>query len=108
MVLMVKKISSRFCDSSQLLQTLGAHRFGALNGQPQRSVPDQRREAAERSRHAEQNRVVAHFRHAVVLEQNARVGVHVGPGVLHLAEFGQDGRDHFVDLGNQLKTKVNR
>eukprot|EP00963_Diacronema_lutheri_P011688 scaffold1431_cov346-Pavlova_lutheri.AAC.33 len=44
----------------------------------------------------------------VVLQENSTVGVHVGPGVLHLACLLQDPGDHLVQLGYQLEHGIIR
>lgn len=43
--------------------------LGPLDGQAERARPDHLRQAAERARHAEHHRVVAHLRQAVILQQ---------------------------------------
>ncbi len=42
--------------------------------------------------------VVVHLLHAVVLEEDARVSVHVGPGVLDLAGVNENGGHNGVQL----------
>ena len=48
--------------------------------------------------YSEENSVVVHFLHAVILKQNAGVGIHIGPGVLDLSGFSQDGWHDHVKL----------
>ena len=55
---------------------------------------------------SEKNGVVVHLLHAVVLEQDTGVSVHIGPGVLHLSGFGQNWRDEHVELRDELEHLV--
>ena len=48
--------------------------------------------------YSEENSVIVHFLHAVILKQNAGVGIHIGPGVLDLSGFSQDGWHDHVKL----------
>lgn len=87
-----------------LHQEIGAEGLGPLDGQAEGTGPDVVGEDAEGSGDAEQHGVVVHLVHAVVLEQDTGVGVHVGPGVLDLAGLQEDRRHDFVDLRHQLWT----
>jgi hypothetical protein len=55
---------------------------------------------------SKKNCVVVHFLHAVVLEQDTRVSVHIGPGVLHLSSFCQNWWDEHVQLRDELEHLV--
>ncbi|CAN8021823.1 unnamed protein product, partial [Ixodes persulcatus] len=101
--------------ADELHESLGGHGLGSLDGESQGAVPDERGKDAERPRHSEQHGVVLHLLHAVVLREkkgggampsDSRVGVHVGPGVLDLAELEQDRGHHAVDLAHQLEHGV--
>ena len=60
----------------------------------------------EGSADTEKNSVVVHLLHAVVLEKDARVGVHIGPWVLDLAGLNEDGRNDGVQLADQVEHLV--
>lgn len=51
-------------------QELGAERLGPLDGEAECARPHQLGQAAERARHAEHYRVVAHLLQTVILETN--------------------------------------
>ena len=90
----------------ELDEAVGGHGLGPLERQAEGAVPDERGQRAEGARHAEEDRVVRHLRHAVVLQQDAAVGVHVGPRVLDLAQVEQDARHHVVELRHQVEHLV--
>ena len=60
----------------------------------------------ESSADTKEHSVVVHFLHAVVLQQDSGVGIHIGPGVLDLAGFVQDRWDNHVHVGYQLEQLV--
>ena len=55
---------------------------------------------------AEQDGVVIHFLHSVVLQQHTRVRIHIGPRVLDLACLEQDRRHQVVELADQLEQGI--
>ena len=81
-----------------LHEGLGAERFGPLDGKTKGAVPDERGQDAKSATHAEHDRVIIHFRQAVVLKQNSRVSVNVGPGVLRLSLLQKNVRHQLVHL----------
>ena len=60
----------------------------------------------ESSADSEENGVVVHLLHDVVLEQDTGVGVHIGPGVLDLASFSENWWDNHVQVGHELEHLV--
>ena len=55
---------------------------------------------------SEQDGVVVHLLHSVVLQQHAGVRIHIGPGVLDLARLEQDRRHEVVELADQLEQGI--
>ena len=72
--------------------------FWSFDGQAEGTVPDEGSQDAKSSGDAEQDSVVVHFLHAVVLQQDTGMGVYIGPWVLHFAGLGEDWWHHLVDL----------
>ena len=60
----------------------------------------------ESSADTKEDSVVVHFLHAVVLQQDSGVSVHIGPGVLDLAGLVQDGWHNHVHVGHQLEKLI--
>lgn len=85
---------------------VGGEGLGTLDGQAESAIPDEGGEHAEGTGHAKQYGVVVHLLHAVVLQQDTGVGIYIGPGVLHLAGFGEDWGHHLVDLGDKLEQLI--
>lgn len=83
-----------------------AHALRPLQRQAKDAVPGQGGKHTEGARDAKEHGVVAGLLQAVVLQQDAAVGVDVGPGVLGLAVLEQHGRDHVVELADQLEHGV--
>ena len=77
--------------------------FGTFDGQAQSTIPDEGGQHTESAGYTEQDGVVVHFLHAVVLQQDTGVSIYIGPGVLDLAGFSEDWGHDLVDLGNQLE-----
>eukprot|EP00754_Rhynchopus_humris_P004259 Rhum_TRINITY_DN12180_c0_g1::Rhum_TRINITY_DN12180_c0_g1_i2::g.49956::m.49956 len=82
--------------------------LGALNGLAQGAVPHQRRQDTNATRHTEEDGVVVRLLQAVVLEQHARVRVHVRPRVLRLAVLREDARRDLVHRVDELEQLVIR
>ena len=57
-------------------------------------------------RYSEENGVVVHLLHAKVLEEHTGVGIHVGPGVLHLASLKEDRGHQLIQLRHHLEQLV--
>ena len=70
------------------------------------AVPGERGEDTKSARDAKEHGVVVHLLEAVVLEENARVGIDVGPGVLGLALLEKDRRDNLVEASNEVDEGV--
>lgn len=77
-----------------------------LNGGTNGTVNDELGQDTNGTRHAEEHGVVVGLGQTVVLEQDTRVGVNVGVGVLGLAVLGQDAGGDLVDLADQLEHRV--
>lgn len=56
------------------------------------TIPDQLSGDTESTRNTEENSVVILFSETVVLEEDTRVGIHVGPRVLGLTVFSKNSR----------------
>ena len=91
---------------NDVLEGLGGHGLGALEGEAKTAGPDEVSEAAERAGDSEEDGVVLHLGEAVVLEEDTRVGINVGPGVLGLALLGEDLGHDVVELGGELEERV--
>ena len=63
-------------------------------------------ELTKRPAYAEQDGVVIHLLHSVVLQQHTRVRIHIGPRVLDLARLEQDRRHQVVELTDQLEEGI--
>eukprot|EP00050_Salpingoeca_kvevrii_P005737 m.285352 g.285352 ORF g.285352 m.285352 type:complete len:487 (+) comp11360_c0_seq1:18-1478(+) len=90
----------------KLLETLRAHALGALDGEAESAVPGERGEDTKSTRDAKENGVVVHLLEAVVLEEDARVGIDIGPWVLGLALLEEDWRNNLVEASNELDKLV--
>ncbi len=76
---------SSTCLGADLVQdTLEVDALGALDGQTQRSVPDELCERPKTTADTECGGVVECLLEAVVVEENAGGGVDIGEGVLRL------------------------
>eukprot|EP00657_Telonema_sp_P-1_P009617 TRINITY_DN3854_c0_g1_i2.p1 TRINITY_DN3854_c0_g1~~TRINITY_DN3854_c0_g1_i2.p1 ORF type:complete len:235 (-),score=80.32 TRINITY_DN3854_c0_g1_i2:83-787(-) len=80
-----------------LEESLRGDGFWALDGAALDAVPDESGEDAELTADAEENGVEVLLLHAVVLEEDARVGIDVGEGVLGLSVLGEDVGHDLVD-----------
>lgn len=91
------KIASNFSES------FGAHTLWPLEWKTQCSGPDHLGQATKSSRDSEENGVVLHLGHTVVLKQDAGVSVYIWPWVLGFTLGEKDIWNHFVDLGDQFE-----
>lgn len=85
---------------------LGGEGLGALNGGTDGAVNDELGQDTNGTGDTEENGVVVGLSQTVVLEENTRVGVDVGEGVLGLAVLGQNLGGDLVDLADQLEHGV--
>jgi len=92
----------------EFLEAFSGHRFWSLKGESYSSGPDHLGEATKSSGDTEENSVVFHLCHVVVLEKDTRVGIYVGPWVLSLALLEEDVWDDLVELGDELEELVVR
>jgi hypothetical protein len=92
--------------ADQLGVGLGAERLGPLNGGTDGTVDDELGKHTKSARHTEENSVVVLLSEAVVLEEDTRVSVDVGVGVLGLAVLGEDAGGDLVDLADELEHGV--
>ena len=88
------------------LERLCAHGLWSLNGEAEGTVPDKRRQDTERARHAKQHRVKVLLSKAVVGEEDAAVGIDVGPGVGSLALLKQNVGHNLVQLAHKAEELV--
>mmetsp|Transcript_7078 Transcript_7078/g.21611 ORF Transcript_7078/g.21611 Transcript_7078/m.21611 type:complete len:462 (+) Transcript_7078:264-1649(+) len=86
----------------------GGDGLGPLEGKAEGAVPEELGEGAEGAGDAEEDGVVVVLGEAVVPEEDARVGVDVGVGVLGLAVLGEDGGHDRVDSVDDLEEGVVR
>lgn len=77
-----------------------------LNGGTDGTVNDELGKDTNGTRHTEEYGVVVGLSQTVVLQQDTRVSVNIGVGVLGLAMLGQNARGDFVDLADQLEHGV--
>lgn len=93
-------------DVEELLEAAGGHRLWPFEWETEGTVPGEGREDAHGTGYAEENRVVVHLGEAVVLEEDARVGVDVWPRVLGLSVLLQDVWDKAEDLLDKVDVVV--
>ena len=79
-----------------------------LNGGTDSAVNDELGEDTNGTRNTEEDSVVAGLSQAIVLEEDTRMGIHVGVGVLSLAVLGKNLGGDLVDLTDELEHGVVR
>lgn len=79
-------------STKHLLEVGGAVRLWTFQRHAQSTVPDQLSSNTQGTRDTKEDGVVVLFLQAIVLEQDTRVGVDVGPRVLGLAVFSKNTR----------------
>lgn len=77
-----------------------------LNGGTDGAVNDELGKHTNGTRHTKEDSVVVGLGQAIVLEENTRVGIDVGVGVLGLAVLGEDLGGDLVDLADELEHGV--
>ena len=70
------------------------------------TIPDELSSNAEGTGDTKQDGVEVHLVHAVVGQEDTRVSIDIGPGVLGLASFEEDVGNEVVDLANQLEVLI--
>ena len=99
-----------YCDFllslESLLDGIRGERLGTLDGEAERTIPDELRQDTQSTRNTKQDCVVILFRHSIVLQKDTTVSIHVGPWVLGLSMFGQHVGNNVVELGDQLEQGV--
>ena len=93
---------------AEVLDEARRERLRALEGQPQRAVPEDLRQSADGPRHAEEDRVVLVLREAVVPQQHAGVGIDVRGGIRRLAVLCQNTGHHFINRVDDLEQFIIR
>merc|ERR1712167_382109 len=93
---------------AEVLDEARRERLRALEGQPQRAVPEDLRQSTDGARHAEEDRVVLVLREAVVPQQHAGVGVDVRVGIRRLAVLRQHAGHDLVDRVDDLEQFIIR
>lgn len=91
---------------AKLNPLLSGERLGALNGRADSAVNDELGKDTNGAGNTKEDGVVAGLGQAVVLEENTRVGIDVGEGVLGLAVLSQDTRGNLVNLADKLEHGV--
>ena len=92
--------------SKHLLDVLSGEGLGPLQRHTQSSVPNELGSNTQSSGNTKENGVVVLLGESVSRQQDTRVGIDVGPGVLGLAGLQQDVGGDLVDLGNELEELV--
>jgi len=82
---------------------LGAETLWSLEWKAKCSAPDHLTQAAQCTADAEEDGVVLHFGHTVVLEKDATVSIYVWPWVLSFALGQENIWNNFVDLSDELE-----
>lgn len=98
-----------FClelEANELSVLLGGEGLGSLNGGTDGTVDDELGKDTKGSGDTKEDSVVGLLSQAVVLQQDTRVGVHIGPGVLGLAVLGEDLGGNLVDGGDEVEQVV--
>lgn len=90
----------------ELDESFGRVRLWSLEGKTHSTGPDELREASKSAGDSEEDGVEGHFSHAEVGEENSRVSVHIGPGVLGLALSEEDIRSDLVEVGDELEEVI--
>jgi hypothetical protein len=106
--LIISRLASRYLQSStnQLGVSLSAERLGPLNWGTDGTIDDELRKNTERTRDTKENSVVVLLSKTVVLEEDTRVSINVGVGVLGLAVLGKNTGSNLVDLADELEHGV--
>jgi hypothetical protein len=100
------QLSSLQLAANELSVLLSREGLGSLNGSTNSTVNDELGKDTESTGNTEQNSVVGLLSKTVVLEENTRVGVHIGPGVLGLTVLGENLGSNLVDGGNKMEEVV--
>lgn len=79
---------------------------GSLNWESEGSGPDQTAASTEGSGDGEEDSVVVHLFHTVMVENDTTVGINIGPRVLDLAEFLKNGRNNLENGGSKFNKGV--
>lgn len=85
---------------------LGREGLGALDGGTDGAVDDQLGKDTDGAGNTEEDGVVVCLGETVVLEEDTRVGIDVGEGVLGLAVLSEDTRGDLVDLADEVEHGV--
>lgn len=100
------QFSSLQLAANELSVLLSGEGLGSLNGSTNSTVNDELGKDTESTGNTEQDSVVGLLSKTVVLEEDTRVGVHIGPGVLGLTVLGEDLGVNLVDGGNEVEEVV--
>lgn len=93
-------------DTNELLQGWCRVGLGAFDGQTKSTIPDQRGQHTEGTRNTEHDCVVVHFLQVVVLQEDTGVSIYIWPGVLDLAELGENWWHDLVDGGHEMEQGI--
>jgi hypothetical protein len=84
------ELKSLVLVTEHLDQVVSGVGLWSLQGHTECTVPAELRKDTESTGDTEEDSVVVLLDKTVVLEENARVGINIGPGVLGLSVFSQD------------------
>lgn len=103
-------------DASHMLSLLltGKHVFDVLGGEglwtlerhTKGTIPDELGEDTEGAGDTKEDGVKVLLDETIVLKEDTRVGIDVGPGVLGLTVLEEDVRDNGVELGDELEEGI--
>lgn len=92
--------------AEHLDQVVGRVGLWSLQRHTEGTVPAELREDTKGTGDTEEDGVVVLFNETIVLEEDTRVGVYVGPWVLGLTVLGQDTRNDVVQLANETEEGI--
>jgi len=92
--------------AEHLDQVIGRVGLWSLQRHTEGTVPAELREDTKGTGDTEEDGVVVLFNETIVLEEDTRVGVYVGPWVLGLTVLGQDTGNNVVQLANETEEGI--
>jgi len=86
-----------------LFDPVGGNGLGSFDRETQNAVNSKTGEHADSSRYPEEHGVEFFLLEVIVLQQDSRMGIDVGPRVLGLTLLCQDVRHNGIQIGHQLE-----
>lgn len=105
-ILLLKMISSQL--SIHLLKCGRGERLGSFQWQTERSVPNELWQDSESTGNSKEDGIVILLSQFVVLQEDTRVGIHVGVWVLCLSVLSQHTWSDLVDGADQVEERIIR